>query len=71
MVLLGALMALGRLPFAAEEVLEVIRSRTNPKFLESNLTAFELGAAAAREAANWRRRFRRVRSSHQNYADLN
>jgi indolepyruvate ferredoxin oxidoreductase beta subunit len=55
-VLLGALMALGRLPIAAEAVLEVIRSRTNPKFLESNLKAFELGAAAARDAANWLRR---------------
>ena len=55
-VLLGALMALGRLPIAAAEVLEVIRSRTNPKFLESNLQAFELGAAAARDAANWLRR---------------
>ena len=55
-VLLGALMALERLPISAEAVLEVIRSRTNPKFLESNLKAFELGAAAAREANNWLRR---------------
>ncbi len=55
MVLLGALAALNRLPFAAAAVLEVIRSHTNPKFLESNLRAFELGAAAAREEGNWRR----------------
>jgi indolepyruvate ferredoxin oxidoreductase beta subunit len=56
MVLLGALMALGRLPVSAPEVLEVIRARTNPKFLEANLKAFQLGEAAAREAKNWRRR---------------
>jgi indolepyruvate ferredoxin oxidoreductase, beta subunit len=56
MVLLGALMALGRLPVSAAQVLEVIRSRTNPKFLESNLKAFELGAAATRETKNWLRR---------------
>jgi indolepyruvate ferredoxin oxidoreductase beta subunit len=55
MVLLGALAATARLPFAAEAVLEVIRNRTNPKFLESNLRAFELGAAAARDDGNWRR----------------
>ncbi len=56
MVLLGALAALDRLPFGAQEILAVIRSRTNPKFLEANLQAFQLGAAAAREAGNWRRR---------------
>ena len=56
MVLLGALLATERLPVSAAEVVEVIRSRTNPKFLESNLRAFELGAAAAREDENWRRR---------------
>jgi indolepyruvate ferredoxin oxidoreductase beta subunit len=56
MVLLGALAALERLPFGAQAILEVIRSRTNPKFLESNLKAFELGAAAAREENNWLRR---------------
>ena len=55
-VLLGALLATERLPVSAAEVVEVIRSRTNPKFLESNLRAFELGAAAAREDENWRRR---------------
>ena len=56
MVLLGALMATERLPFSDQAVLEVIRSRTNPKFLESNLKAFALGGAAAREAGNWLRR---------------
>jgi indolepyruvate ferredoxin oxidoreductase beta subunit len=56
MVLLGALMGTERLPVSAAEVVEVIRSRTNPKFLESNLKAFELGAAAARDASNWLRR---------------
>jgi indolepyruvate ferredoxin oxidoreductase beta subunit len=56
MVLLGALMATERLPFSDQEVLEVIRSQTNPKFLESNLKAFALGEAAARDAGNWLRR---------------
>ncbi len=56
MVLLGALAATERLPFAAEAILEVIRARTNPKFLESNLKAFQLGEAAARDDKNWRRR---------------
>ncbi len=56
MVLLGALAALGRLPFGAAEVLAVIRARTNPKFLESNLKAFQLGEAAARDDGNWLRR---------------
>jgi indolepyruvate ferredoxin oxidoreductase beta subunit len=56
MVLLGALTATERLPVSAAEVLAVIRSRTNPKFLESNLKAFALGEAAARDAGNWLRR---------------
>jgi len=55
MVLLGALMAAGSLPVSAEQVLEMIRSRTNPKFLESNLRAFKLGEAAARNSKNWLR----------------
>jgi indolepyruvate ferredoxin oxidoreductase beta subunit len=55
MVLLGALMALGRLPFGAPEVLAVIRASTKPKFLEANLKALQLGEAAAREEGNWRR----------------
>ena len=56
MVLLGALLATARLPVSAAEVLAVVRSRTNPKFLESNLKAFALGEAAARDAGNWLRR---------------
>jgi indolepyruvate ferredoxin oxidoreductase, beta subunit len=55
MVLLGALLATDTLPFPAAAVLEVVRSRTNPKFLESNLQALQLGKEAARNAANWRR----------------
>ncbi len=56
MVLLGALVATERLPFAASVVLKVIRARTNPKFLESNLKAFQLGEAAAGDKNNWLRR---------------
>ncbi len=55
MVLLGALAALDRLPFSGQEILAVIRARTNPKFLDSNLKAFALGEAAAREEGNWLR----------------
>jgi indolepyruvate ferredoxin oxidoreductase beta subunit len=56
MVLLGALAATEYLPIAAEDILMVIRTRTKEKFLASNLTAFELGAAAARDPRNWERR---------------
>jgi len=56
MVLLGALAATDYLPMAAEDLLAVIRTRTKEKFLASNLQAFELGAAAARELRNWQRR---------------
>jgi indolepyruvate ferredoxin oxidoreductase beta subunit len=56
MVLLGALAATERLPFPAESLIEVIRTRTNPKFLDSNLQAFAMGADAAREDAHWLRR---------------
>jgi indolepyruvate ferredoxin oxidoreductase, beta subunit len=56
MVLLGALTATDCLPFPAASVLETIRTRTNPKFLEANLDAFRLGAAAAEGAENWRQR---------------
>jgi indolepyruvate ferredoxin oxidoreductase beta subunit len=56
MVLLGALAATAYLPLAAEDLLAVIRTRTKEKFLASNLQAFELGAAAAREPRNWQRR---------------
>ena len=53
MVLLGALAATGRLPFPASLLLEVIRTRTNPKYLDSNLQAFQLGVDAAKEPGNW------------------
>lgn len=58
MVLLGALAATGRLPFAAakERLLAVIRDRTNPKYQEANLGAFAGGEAAARDERNWLRR---------------
>jgi len=56
MVLLGALAATESLPITAEDILSVIRTRTKEKFLASNLKAFELGAAAARDPRNWQRR---------------
>jgi indolepyruvate ferredoxin oxidoreductase beta subunit len=56
MVLLGALAATDSLPIAAEDILSVIRTGTKEKFLASNLQAFELGAAAARDPRNWQRR---------------
>jgi len=55
MVLLGALAATESLPFPGEILISVVRNRTNPKFLESNLQAFQLGEAAARDRGNWRR----------------
>ena len=55
MVLLGALAATAPLPFPGVGILEVIRTRTNPKYLEANLHAFRLGAEAARDRTNWRR----------------
>jgi len=56
MVLLGALAATDSLPIAAEDILSVIRTGTKENFLASNLQAFELGAAAARDPRNWQRR---------------
>jgi indolepyruvate ferredoxin oxidoreductase, beta subunit len=56
MVLLGALAATESLPISAQDLLAVIRTGTKEKFLASNLQAFDLGAAAAREPRNWRRR---------------
>ncbi|MBW1992642.1 MAG: hypothetical protein JRI59_11160, partial [Deltaproteobacteria bacterium] len=52
-VLLGALAATPRLPFPRELLLDTIRSRTNPKFLDINLAAFQMGAEAARKRSNW------------------
>ena len=56
MVLLGALAATDSLPIAVEDILSAIRTGTKEKFLASNLQAFELGAAAARDPRNWQRR---------------
>jgi indolepyruvate ferredoxin oxidoreductase beta subunit len=56
MVLMGALAATDSLPISAETILTVVRTQTREKFLASNLKAFELGAAAARDAGNWQRR---------------
>ena len=53
MVLLGALAATDRLPFPREGLLNMIRTRTNPKFLEANLNAFQMGTASAQDPGNW------------------
>ncbi len=46
-VLLGALLASGRLPFTRQSMEEAIKRRTKPAFLEMNLKAFALGYDAA------------------------
>jgi indolepyruvate ferredoxin oxidoreductase beta subunit len=56
MVLLGALAATTYLPFTQEELRHILRTRTNPKFLEANLKAFQAGADAAEDDRNWVRR---------------
>jgi indolepyruvate ferredoxin oxidoreductase beta subunit len=56
MVLLGALAATETLPMTAEDLIMLIRTRTKEKFLAANLKAFKLGAAAAQDPRNWRRR---------------
>ncbi len=56
MVLLGALAGTDSLSIPVETILTVVRTRTKEKFLASNLKAFELGAAAAQDSRNWRRR---------------
>jgi indolepyruvate ferredoxin oxidoreductase beta subunit len=56
MVFLGALAATESLPFPAAELLTAIRTRTNPKFLETNLKAYQLGLKTAQNPQNWRRR---------------
>ena len=56
MVLLGALAATDTLPIPVETILTVVRTQTKEKFLASNLKAFELGAATARDSINWQRR---------------
>ncbi len=47
-VLLGALIQTGALGFTKESVIEAIRRRTKPAFLDKNLKAFELGMEAAK-----------------------
>lgn len=49
-VLLGALIQTGTLGFTRENVIEAIKRRTKPAFLEKNLKAFELGFEAAEKS---------------------
>lgn len=51
MVLLGALVQAAALPVTAETVRETIATKTKAAFAETNLAAFDLGFAAARDAA--------------------
>ncbi|MFZ2087707.1 MAG: indolepyruvate oxidoreductase subunit beta [Desulfobaccales bacterium] len=53
MVLLGALASTRILPFSEEDLLSLIRTRTNPKFLEANLAAFRMGQDAAADPHHW------------------
>jgi indolepyruvate ferredoxin oxidoreductase beta subunit len=55
MVILGALAATHLLPFSEEDLLTLIRTRTNPKFLEANLAAFRMGQDAAANPHHWRK----------------
>jgi indolepyruvate ferredoxin oxidoreductase beta subunit len=55
MVLLGALGSTNILPFPEEDLLSLVRTRTNPKFLEANLAAFRMGQEAAANSQNWRK----------------
>ena len=52
-LLLGALGATDILPFPQEDILTMIRTKTNPKFLEANLAAFRMGQEAAADPQNW------------------
>jgi indolepyruvate ferredoxin oxidoreductase beta subunit len=56
MVLLGALAATAYLPFSQEELRHILTTRTNPKFLEANLNAFQAGVDAAQNSRYWIRR---------------
>jgi indolepyruvate ferredoxin oxidoreductase beta subunit len=56
MVLLGALAATDYLPFSPDHLTGVIRSKTNPKYLEANLSAFQMGREAAQDSRHWLRR---------------
>jgi indolepyruvate ferredoxin oxidoreductase beta subunit len=51
MVLLGALVQTGVLPFSADQVKEAMKRKTKPDFLDANLKAFDLGYDTAAEAA--------------------
>ena len=51
MVLLGALIQTGALPLTGDQVREAMRRKTKAAFLDVNLKAFDLGHAAARNAA--------------------
>ncbi len=53
MVLLGALGSTGILPFPQEDIVALVRSKTNPKFLEANLAALKMGEEAAADPKNW------------------
>ena len=50
MVLLGALLQSGQLPITADQLKEVISTKTKADFVPINLKAFELGFEAARNA---------------------
>ena len=52
MVLLGALLQTALLPISAEQVKEVIGTKTKAAFTDINLKAFDLGYNAAAQAAN-------------------
>ena len=56
MVLLGALASTDYLPFSPDDLTGVIRSKTNPKYLEANLSAFQMGREAAQDSRHWLRR---------------
>jgi indolepyruvate ferredoxin oxidoreductase, beta subunit len=51
MVLLGALLQSAQLPVTADQLKEVIRSKTKADFVPINLKAFELGFETARAAS--------------------
>ncbi|MBU4344925.1 MAG: indolepyruvate oxidoreductase subunit beta [Proteobacteria bacterium] len=48
-VLLGALIQTGILPLSTDSVKEAIKTKTKKTFVESNLKAFEIGFAVAKE----------------------
>ncbi len=47
-VLLGVLFGTGLVPFDADIMVETIKEKVKPKFVDANLKAFELGLEAAR-----------------------